>query len=231
MGNITGGIDLTRRLHGGQVFGLTLPLVTKADGTKFGKTESGTIWLDAKRTSPYAFYQFWLSTADADVYRFLRYFTFLPVAEIAEIERADAEREGRPEAQRILAREVTRLVHGEAGLGAAERITDALFSGDASALSEADLAQLAQDGLPADQLVRGDLPPTFTQLLAQIGLAPGKQIKDALSREAVLVNGQPVAGGPTIECAEALPAERALHGRFFLIRFGKKKYHLLIDGH
>ena len=230
-GNITGGIDLTRRLHGGQVFGLTLPLVTKADGTKFGKTESGTIWLDAKRTSPYAFYQFWLSTADADVYRFLRYFTFLPVADIAEIERADAEREGRPEAQRILAREVTRLVHGEAGLGAAERITDALFSGDPSALSEADLAQLAQDGLPADQLVRGDLPPTFTQLLAQIGLASGKQIKDALSREAVLVNGQPVAGGPTIECAEALPAERALHGRFFLIRFGKKKYHLLIDGH
>ena len=187
--------------------------------------------MDAKRTSPYAFYQFWLSTADADVYRFLRYFTFLPVAEIAEIERTDAEREGRPKAQQVLAREVTRLVHGETGLGAAERITEALFSGDPSALSEADLAQLAQDGLPADQLVRGDLPPTFSQLLAQVGLASGKQIKDALSREAVLVTGQPVAGGPTIEWAAALPAERALHGRFFLIRFGKKKYHLLIDGH
>ena len=113
-GNITGGIDLTGRLHGAQVFGLTLPLVTKADGTKFGKTESGTIWLDANRTSPYAFYQFWLGTADADVYRFLRYFTFLPVDEIAAIEQADAERAGRPEAQQILAREVTRLVHGEA---------------------------------------------------------------------------------------------------------------------
>ena len=96
-------------------------------------------------------------------------------------------------------------------------------------MSEADLAQLAQDGLPADQLVRSDLPPTFTQLLAQIGLASGKQIKDALAREAILVNGQPVAGGPTVDCAEALPAARALHGRFFLIRFGKKKYHLLID--
>ena len=124
-GNITGGIDLTRRLHGAQVFGLTLPLVTKADGTKFGKTESGTIWLNANRTSPYAFYQFWLGTADADVYRFLRYFTFLPINEIAAIEQADAERAGRPEAQQILAREVTRLVHGEAGLSAAERITEA----------------------------------------------------------------------------------------------------------
>ena len=181
-GNITGGIDLTRRLHGGQAFGLTLPLVTKADGTKFGKTESGTVWLDARRTSPYAFYQFWLSTADADVYRFLHYFTFLPVAEIDAIERADAERTGRPEAQRILAREVTQLVHGDEGLSAAMRITEALFSGDAAALDETDLQQLALDGLPSSQLNRNDLPSTLTQLLAQAGLAAGKQIKDALAR-------------------------------------------------
>ena len=115
-GNITGGIDLTRRLHGAQVFGLTLPLVTKSDGTKFGKTESGTIWLDANKTSPYAFYQFWLGTADADVYRFLRYFTFLSLSDIEAVERADSERSGRPEAQRLLAQEVTRLVHGDEGL-------------------------------------------------------------------------------------------------------------------
>ena len=229
-GNITGGIDLTRRLHGEQVFGLTLPLVTKSDGTKFGKTESGTIWLDASRTSPYAFYQFWLSTADADVYRFLRFFTFLPVEEIAAIERADAEREGRPEAQRILAQEVTRLVHGDAGLEAAERITEALFSGDSGALGEADLEQLALDGLPCDRIQRTELPPTLSQLLAQVGVAAGKQIKDALAREAVLVNGQAVAGGPTVTCEEALKPERALHGRFYLVRFGKKKYHLLTEG-
>ena len=229
-GNITGGIDLTRRLHGEQVFGLTLPLVTKSDGTKFGKTESGTIWLDASRTSPYAFYQFWLSTADADVYRFLRFFTFLPVEEIAAIERADAEREGRPEAQRILAQEVTRLVHGDAGLEAAERITEALFSGDPGALGEADLEQLALDGLPCDRIQRTELPPTLSQLLAQVGVAAGKQIKDALAREAVLVNGQAVAGGPTVTCEEALKPERALHGRFYLVRFGKKKYHLLTEG-
>ena len=229
-GNITGGIDLTRRLHGEQVFGLTLPLVTKADGTKFGKTESGTVWLDASRTSPYAFYQFWLSTADADVYRFLRYFTFLSIDEIAAIEKDDAERAGRPEAQRVLAQEVTRLVHGEAGLLAAERITEALFSGDLSDLGEADLEQLAMDGLPTDTLDRNDLPPTLTQLLAQVGVAAGKQIKDALAREAVLINGQPVTGGPTVPCEEVLSPERAIHGRFFLVRFGKKKYHLLIDG-
>ena len=229
-GNITGGIDLTRRLHGEQVFGLTLPLVTKADGTKFGKTESGTVWLDASRTSPYAFYQFWLSTADADVYRFLRYFTFLSIDEIAAIEKDDAERAGRPEAQRVLAQEVTRLVHGEAGLLAAERITEALFSGDLSDLGEADLEQLAMDGLPTDTLDRNDLPPTLTQLLAQVGVAGGKQIKDALAREAVLINGQPVTGGPTVPCEEVLSPERAIHGRFFLVRFGKKKYHLLIDG-
>src|SRR5210317_1614049 len=115
-GNITGGIDLTRRLHGAQVFGLTMPLITKADGTKFGKTESGTIWLDPARTSPYAFYQFWLATADADVYKFLKYFTFMSVAEIDEIEAEDKAAGGRPQAQRILAEQVTALVHGDEGL-------------------------------------------------------------------------------------------------------------------
>ena len=228
-GNITGGIDLTRRLHGAQVFGLTLPLVTKSDGTKFGKTESGTIWLDANKTSPFAFYQFWLGTADADVYRFLRYFTFLSLSDIEAVERADSERSGRPEAQRLLAQEVTRLVHGDEGLSAAERITEALFSGDPSALAEPDLAQLALDGLPASRLNRQDLPPTFSQLLNQVELATGKQIKDALAREAVLVNGLPVVGGQTVTCDIALDRRRALHDRFHLVRFGKKKYHLFTE--
>ena len=228
-GNITGGIDLTRRLHGAQVFGLTLPLVTKSDGTKFGKTESGTIWLDANKTSPYAFYQFWLGTADADVYRFLRYFTFLSLSDIEAVERADGERSGRPEAQRLLAQEVTRLVHGDEGLSAAERITEALFSGDPSALAEPDLAQLALDGLPASRLNRQELPPTFSQLLNQVELATGKQIKDALAREAVLVNGLPVVGGQTVTCDIALDRNRALHDRFHLVRFGKKKYHLFTE--
>ena len=127
-GNITGGIDLTRRMNREQVFGMTLPLVTKSDGTKFGKTESGTIWLDPKKTSQYAFYQFWVNTADADVYKFLRYFTFLDEQTILQIEKDDEAAQGRRSAQGILAKEVTKLVHGEQGLQAAERITKALFS-------------------------------------------------------------------------------------------------------
>src|SRR6056300_1565485 len=178
-GNITGGIDLTRRLHGAQVFGLTMPLITKADGTKFGKTESGTIWLDPAKTSPYAFYQFWLGTADADVYKFLRYFTFLSPSDIAAIEETDKAAEGRPQAQRILAEQVTALVHGDEGLMAAQRITEALFSGDIADLSADDLAQLALDGLPVTQLSRSDLPPALTQLLSDSGaVASGKQAKD-----------------------------------------------------
>ena len=228
-GNIVGGIDLTRRLHGAQVFGFTLPLVTKTDGTKFGKTESGTVWLDATKTSPYAFYQFWLGTADADVYRFLKYFTFLPINEIEAIEHADRAAEGKPAAQNILAREVTRLVHGNEGLAAAKRITEALFSGDVGALSVLDLEQVGLDGLPTDYFQRNQFPPTFSQLLAQLDVATGKQIKDALSREAVLINGVPVRGGSKATCEASLNPDIALHGRFYLVRFGKKKYHLLLE--
>jgi tyrosyl-tRNA synthetase len=226
-GNITGGIDLTRRMHGGQVYGLTMPLITKSDGSKFGKTESGTVWLDPARTSPYSFYQFWLSVADDDAYRFLRYFTFLDVARIAEIEREDRERSGRPEAQRILAEEVTRLVHGEQGLQAARRITDSLFSGDPTALSEADLEQLMLDGLPSGRLVVEQLPDTLTQLLADCGLAAsGKQVKDALQRDAVVLNGRALGMADNANPATVFAAERALFGRFYLVRLGKKKYHL-----
>ncbi|KZZ48665.1 tyrosine--tRNA ligase, partial [Thalassolituus sp. HI0120] len=151
-GNIVGGVDLARRMYGKQVFGLTLPLVTKSDGTKFGKTESGTIWLDPTKTSPYAFYQFWMNTADADVYKFLRYFTFLPVEKIEEIEATDAEIQGRKTAQPVLAEEVTRLVHGDDALESAKRITQALFSGDLADLSEAELEQIKLDGLPSSDL-------------------------------------------------------------------------------
>jgi tyrosyl-tRNA synthetase len=226
-GNITGGIDLARRLHGGQVFGLTMPLITKSDGSKFGKTESGTIWLDAARTSPYSFYQFWLSVADSDAYRFLRYFTFLTVADIAGIERADAERSGRPEAQRILAEEVTRLVHGDEGLAAAKRITESLFRGEPAALSEPDLEQLMLDGLPSSVLSPDDLPETLTQLLADAGLAgSGKQIKDALQREAVIINGRALSMSDNASVVNVFASEKALYGRFYLVRLGKKKYHL-----
>ena len=127
-GNITGGIDLTRRLHGNQVFGLTMPLITKSDGTKFGKTESGTIWLDPARTSPYAFYQFWLGTADADAYKFLKYFTFMPVSEIDAIEARRRRARGAPASPGGAGQGSDPLVHGSEGLEAAQRITESLFS-------------------------------------------------------------------------------------------------------
>jgi tyrosyl-tRNA synthetase len=226
-GNITGGIDLTRRLHGNQVFGLTMPLITKSDGTKFGKTESGTVWLDAKRTSPYAFYQFWLGTVDADVYKFLKYFTFLDVQEIDAIERSDSEREGRPQAQAILAREVTRLVHGQDGLDAAERITDALFNGTAGTLTEDDLQQLRQDGLPASSMERSEFPQTLTQMLADAGMAnSGKQVKDALGRSAVTVNDRVLGMADNGDVPACFAAGEAAFARFYLVKLGKKKYHL-----
>ncbi|MCP5123035.1 MAG: tyrosine--tRNA ligase [Pseudomonadales bacterium] len=230
-GNITGGIDLTRRLHGKQVFGLTMPLITKSDGSKFGKTESGTVWLDARKTSPYAFYQFWLGTADSDVYKFLKYFTFLDVTEIDALQESDARGQGKPAGQSVLAREVTRLVHGEAGLAAAERISDSLFSGAIEALSESDVLQLRQDGLPASALMSGDLPETLTQLLVDAGMAPsGKQVKDALGRDAVTINNRPVGWAQNTDVAACLDVSGALFGRFFLVRLGKKKYHLFEIG-
>jgi tyrosyl-tRNA synthetase len=226
-GNITGGIDLTRRLHANQVFGLTMPLITKSDGTKFGKTESGTIWLDAQRTSPYAFYQFWLGTTDADVYKFLKYFTFLPVTEIDALEQADAGRDGRPQGQSVLAREVTRLVHGEEGVAAAQRITESLFSGSLDELAEDDVMQLRQDGLPSSSISRQAFPETLTHLLTEAGMAnSGKQVKDALGRSAVTINNQPVGWELNADVAACFDPSRALFGGFYLVRLGKKKYHL-----
>ena len=227
-GNITGGIDLTRRMYGGQVFGLTLPLVTKTDGTKFGKTESGTIWLDARKTSPYAFYQFWLNTADADAYKFLRYFTFLSVEEIASIEAEDQAAAGRPQAQTVLATEVTRLVHGEEGLQAARRITDVLFSGSVGTLSEADLEQLKLDGLPFAELKRRELAEkTLTQWLVDTGMvASGKQVKDALSRAAVLINDRAQTNEDNLKAGQCFAVEASLFGRFYVVKLGKKKYQL-----
>ncbi|MEH6551789.1 MAG: tyrosine--tRNA ligase [Pseudomonadales bacterium] len=227
-GNITGGVELARRTHGKQVYGLTLPLVTKSDGTKFGKTESGTIWLDPAKTSPYAFYQFWLNTADADTYKFMRYFTFLSPAEIDAIEQADAVREGRPEGQAILAEHVTRLVHGDEGLEAARRITQALFSGDISDLSESDLEQLSLDGLPSSKLDPAELvDKPLTGLFAECGLAKnGKQVKDALGRNAVLVNGVSLSWDDNMSGLTIFTADKGLYGRFFVVKLGKKSYHL-----
>lgn len=226
-GNITAGIDLCWRQNRAQVHALTFPLVTKADGTKFGKTEGGTVWLDPERTSPYSFYQFWLNTSDADAYRFLRYFTFLSEQEIGAIEKNDAESGAKPTAQVILAREVTRLVHGEAGLESALRITGALFSERLGSLSDSDFEQLKLDGLPYSRLQAVDLEKPLTGLLTEVGIVQsGKQAKDALARDAVLINGTVCRSEDNQATRAQFAKDRALHGRFFLARVGKKKHHL-----
>ncbi|MGY3903666.1 tyrosine--tRNA ligase [Aeromonas lusitana] len=218
-GNITSGMDLTRRLHQAQVFGMTLPLITKADGTKFGKTEGGAIWLDPALTSPYAFYQFWLGTADEDVYRFLRYYSFMPLTAIEALEVEDANRQGRKRAPQVLADELTALVHGEAALAQAQAISELLFSGRVDALGEAQLAQLAAGGLPTTPWqADGDL----VALLVTTGLAASKRIaRELLAAGAITLNGRPVEG-----CELAETDWR--FGRYLLLRRGKKQYHLVL---
>jgi tyrosyl-tRNA synthetase len=223
-GNITGGIDLTRRMNQQQVFGLTLPLITKADGTKFGKTEQGTVWLDANKTSPYAFYQFWINTADDDVYRFLRYFTFLPVDQIEQIEQNDARAEGKKAAQGILATEVTRLIHGDEGVEAAKRISEALFSNDYSSLSAEDFSQLKQDGMLSLQVGSGSA--SLVQVLVDAGLARGnKQAREFLGNGAISVNGEQVTREGNQD--PSLDFCKPLHGVYYLLRRGKKNFCLV----
>ena len=231
-GNITNGIDLTRRLHQKQVFGLTLPLVTKSDGTKFGKTEGGAVWLNAKKTSPYQFYQFWLKVADADVYKFLKYFTFLSVEEIDAIEAKDKASGTKPEAQRILAEEMTRLIHGEAALQAAQRISESLFAEDQSHLTESDFEQLALDGLPAFE-VSGSL--NVVEALVKTGLASSnKEARGFVNSKAVLLNGQAAESNNPNHAAERpddaylLTDAHKRFGKYTILRRGKRNHALLV---
>ena len=231
-GNITAGIDLTRRLNQKQVFGLTLPLVTKSDGTKFGKTEGGAVWLNAKKTSPYQFYQFWLKVADADVYKFLKYFTFLSIEEIDAIEAKDQASGTKPEAQRILAEEMTRLIHGEAALQAAQRISESLFAEDQSHLTESDFEQLALDGLPAFE-VSDDL--NVVEALVKTGLASSnKEARGFVNSKAVLLNGQaaelnnPNHAAERPDDAYLLTNAHKRFGKYTIVRRGKRNHALLV---
>jgi len=225
-GNITAGIDLIRRIEGRAAFGLTLPLVTKADGSKFGKTESDTIWLDSARTPAYEMYQFWLNTADADVARFLRYFTFLPAERIDELAEATRVAPEKREAQRVLAREVTTLVHGEAALQRAERASRVLFEGgDLRTLSRSEIAEGLADA-PRTSVPRAELRGTGLDLpgaLVRCGLAPSKgQARTSIEQGAVSVNHELVK-----DTARSLTERDLLAERFVVLRRGKKTYSLI----
>ena len=231
-GNITAGIDLTRRLNQKQVFGLTLPLVTKSDGTKFGKTEGGAVWLNAKKTSPYQFYQFWLKVADADVYKFLKYFTFLSIEEIDAIEAKDKASGTKPEAQRILAEEMTRLIHGETALQAAQRISESLFAEDQSSLTESDFEQLALDGLPTFEVSES---LNVVETLVKTGLASSnKEARGFVNSKAVLLNGQaaelnnPNHAAERPDDAYLLTDAHKRFGKYTIVRRGKRNHALLV---
>ena len=220
-GNIVSGVDLVRRVLQRQAYALTHPLITKQDGTKFGKSEAGAIWLDAGRTSPYAFYQFWMNTSDADVVPYARCFTLLEDSEVEAV--ADAVR-GHPErrdAQRTLAREVTRLVHGADAVAAAERITTALFDGQIGALAEEDFAQLAQDGMAVSTVAPGT---GLLDAMTAAGLAPS----NGAARRLVQSRGVRLNGEVVGDAGMRLEAGNAFHGRYHVVRRGRKNWHMVI---
>ena len=218
-GNIVSGIDLTRRLNQQTVFGLTLPLITKSDGTKFGKTEGGAIWLDPKKTSPYRFYQFWLNCEDADVYNFLRFYTFLSVKEIEAIEANDKISGQKPQAQRILAEQLTRFVHAEEGLASAQRITELLFNGQVQTLTLAELEQLEQDGLTVNTI--SDMQISIAELLVKSKLASSKrQARELITANAIKINSMVVTD-------EHAQLDISLFERFWIMQRGKKQFRLI----
>jgi tyrosyl-tRNA synthetase len=220
-GNITAGMELIGRTTDQRAYGLTLPLVTKSDGSKFGKTESGTIWLDANKTSPYQFYQFWLNTEDSDVIRFLKYFTFLTQEQISAFE---AELHINPElrsAQRVLAQEVTALVHGEKAVESSENISRILFNGEVQHLSADDIEQAFQD-VPSVEISVHDAIGLVDLLLTAHTCTSKRQARQDIESGAIYLNGLRV-----MELDKLIQAEDRLNGKYIIIRRGKKNYYLV----
>jgi tyrosyl-tRNA synthetase len=222
-GNIVAGVDLIRRTQQREAFGLTTPLVTKADGGKFGKTETGAIWLSAERTSPYVFYQFWVNAADADVPKFLRTFTFFSHEEILKLEGEHRENPGARVAHRALAQHMTELLHGPEGLAQAQKTSEALFSGNVSDLSQDSIVDLFGSApevtLARDKLNGAGYP--VVDLLVDSGVVKSKrEAREFLNNGAILINGR------TPGAEDHVKGEWLLHGEVLLIRRGKKVWHV-----
>jgi tyrosyl-tRNA synthetase len=220
-GNITTGLELIRKMmpEDAKAFGLTIPLVTKSDGTKFGKTESGAVWLDPEKTTPYEFYQFWINTADADVVKYLKFFTFLPHEEIEQLEKAVQDEPHLRKAQKVLAEEMTRLIHGDEALGQAIKISAALFSGNVQDLSASEIAQGFKD-VPSYDFAGEE---SLVDLLVAANISPSKrQAREDITNGAVLINGEKIT-----DSAYLLQESDRIDGRFTIVRRGKKKYTLI----
>ncbi len=224
-GNIVAGMDLTRRIReGAETYGLTFPLVTKADGSKFGKSESGNIWIDPARTSPYRFYQYWINQADADAPRFLRLFTFLSQEEIVALDKATEEEPHRREAQRTLAEEVTKLVHGEDALEGAIRASKALFGGDLNGLDEATLEDVFSEA-PSSEIAAGDLSgdKALLDVLVEQGVFASKgEGRRMIQNGGLYMNNERIGDADASLTSAMLTTENLA-----VVRKGKKNYHLL----
>ncbi len=224
-GNITAGIDLARRIRGVQLHGITCPLLTKSDGTKMGKTESGALWLSAERTSPYKFYQYWYNTQDADVGKCLRYFTDLSQAEIEQLENQHAANPGQRAAQKRLAADLTQLVHGQLGLAAALKASEILFGAEIDRLSDAQLTEVFAD-VPSKELPRSLLEGTgiaVVDALFEAGLAKSKgEARRAINEGGGYVNNRRVGSVDSRLTATDLASESII-----VVRRGKKNYGLL----
>jgi tyrosyl-tRNA synthetase len=228
-GNITAGIDLIRRVRAAEAYGLTWPLVTKADGTKFGKSEAGNVWLDAARTSPYEFFQFWMNTDDRDVIRYLRTFTSLGQDQVAGFEEVlDGGQAAERDVHRVLAHEVTSLIHGEAVAESARRSSAALFGGDLHDLDAQALAATFADA-PSTELpparLEGEGAP-LVDLLAETGLVASK----SAARSAIAQGGVSVNGRREADPARRLGPGDLLDGGFVVLRRGKRSYHVVHVG-
>lgn len=220
-GNITAGMELIRKIHTieAKVYGLTFPLVTKADGTKFGKTESGAVWLDKNKTSVYDFYQYWINTADQDVISRLKQFTFLSKDQISEIEESLKQEPEKRLAQKTLAEEITKLVHGEVELNRAIKVTEALFSGDVSNL---DLEEIEM-GFKNLESIELESKTNLLDCLIELKLASSKrQARELITSNAISVNGEKVN-----DTYFEIEKENALYQKYTIIRKGKKKYSVI----
>lgn len=224
-GNIVAGMDLVRRLREGvQSFGLTFPLVTKADGSKFGKTEEGNVWLDPERTSPYKFYQFWINVGDDDVVRFLKYFTFLSRDEIDTLEQQVQEAPHERAAQKKLAEEVTKLVHGDGALAEAIKASQVMFGGDLSGLDDATLEDIFSE-VPTTELPRAELSNgrPLVDVLAEAGVFKSKG-----EARRMIKSGGLYLNNDRVDAEDTKLTEQALAGQnLAVIRTGKKNYRLL----
>lgn len=223
-GNITAGVELIRRVTGDSAFAMVYPLITKADGTKFGKTESGAVWLDPKRTSPYRFYQFWLNTDDRDVIPYLRYFTFLTQVEVQELEQTLRDHPEQREAQKRLAREMTGMLHGPTALAKAEQAAQVLFGGALEGLSAAEIEDIFAD-VPSSTMAREHLSDglSVVDLLVESGVTQSKgEARRAITEGGVNLNNQRVS-----DAAQVVTANDLLEGHFLVLRRGRKNYHLV----